>query len=102
MKLFEKIKKIGKRCKVAVIAGAVAVSSALVSVCASAAPTTEAGSFDMSKAMSDAGTSIQNQFGVLVTTLIPVMVGILVTGLAIYGIFTLVKVAKKIFGKVAG
>ena len=101
MKLFEKIKKIGKRCKVAVIAGAVAVSSALVSVCASAA-TTEAGGFDMSRAMSDAGTSIQNQFGVLVTTLIPVMVGILVTGLAIYGIFTLVKVAKKIFGKVAG
>lgn len=101
MKLFEKIKKIGKRCKVAVIAGAVAVSSALVSVCASAA-TTEAGGFDMSKAMSDAGTSIQNQFGVLVTTLIPVMVGILVTGLAIYGIFTLVKVDKKIFGKVAG
>ena len=101
MKLFEKIKKIGKRCKVAVIAGAVAVSSALVSVCASAA-TTEAGGFDMSKAMSDAGRSIQNQFGVLVTTLIPVMVGILVTGLAIYGIFTLVKVAKKIFGKVAG
>lgn len=101
MKLFEKMKKMGKRCKAVVMASAVAVSSALVSVCASAA-TTEASSFDMSKAMSDAGTSIQNQFGVLVTTLIPVMVGILVTGLAIYGIFTLIKVAKKIFGKVAG
>lgn len=96
-----KLKKIGKRLKAVLITAAVAVVGAVSSVCASAA-TTEASSFDMSKAMSDAGTSIQNQFGVLVTTLIPVMVGILVTGLAIYGIFTLVKVAKKIFGKVAG
>lgn len=95
-----KLKKIGKRLKAVLITAAVAVVGAVSSVCASAA-TTEASSFDMSKAMSDAGTSIQNQFGVLVTTLIPVMVGILVTGLAIYGIFTLVKVAKKIFGKVA-
>lgn len=96
-----KLKKIGKRLKAVLITAAVAVVGAVSSVCASAA-TTEASSFDMSKAMSDAGTSIQNQFGVLVTTLIPVMVGILVTGLAIYGIFTLIKVAKKIFGKVAG
>lgn len=95
-----KLKKIGKRLKAVLITAAVAVVGAVSSVCASAA-TTEASSFDMSKAMSDAGTSIQNQFGVLVTTLIPVMVGILVTGLAIYGIFTLIKVAKKIFGKVA-
>jgi hypothetical protein len=101
MKVFEKLKKIGKRCKVVVATAAAAVVGVVSSVCASAA-TTEAGGFDMSKAMSDAGRSIQNQFGVLVTTLIPVMVGILVTGLAIYGIFTLVKVAKKIFGKVAG
>lgn len=41
MKLFEKVKKMGKRCKAVVMASAVAVSSALVSVCASAA-TTEA------------------------------------------------------------
>lgn len=96
-----KLKKIGKRLKAVLITAAVAVVGAVSSVCASAA-TTEASSFYMSKAMSDAGTSIQNQFGVLVTTPIPVMVGILVTGLDIYGIFTLVKVAKKIFGKVAG
>ena len=75
-----KLKKIGKRLKAVLITAAVAVVGAV----------------------SDAGTSIQNQFGVLVTTLIPVMVGILVTGLAIYGIFTLIKVAKKIFSKVAG
>lgn len=96
-----KLKKIGKRLKAVLITAAVAVVGAVSSVCASAA-TTEASSFDMSMAISDAGTSIQNQFGVLVTTLIPVMVGILVTGLAIYGIFMLIKVAKKIFGKVAG
>mgnify|MGYP003252289072 CR=1 FL=1 len=100
MKLFEKIKKIGKRCKVAVIAGAVAVSSALVSVCASAA-TTEAGA-DMSKTLSDAGTQMTGLFGTLVTTLIPVILGILGTGLVIFGIMQLIKLAKKTFGKVAG
>ena len=100
MKLFEKIKKIGKRCKVAVITGAVAVSSALVSVCASAA-TTEAGT-DMAKTLSDAGNQMTGLFGTLVTTLIPVILGILGTGLAIFGIMQLIKLAKKTFGKVAG
>ena len=101
MKVFDKIKKIGKRCKAAVIAGAVAVSGALVSVCASAA-STEASGVDMAKTLSDAGNQMTAQFGTLVATLIPVIIGILTAGLVIFGIMQLIKLAKKTFGKVAG
>lgn len=102
MKVFEKMKKIGKRCKVIVATAAAAVVGVVSSVCASAATVEASTGYDLSKAMTDAGTSIQNQFGVLVTTLIPVMVGILISGLGVYGIYTLIKSAKKIFNKVSG
>lgn len=106
MKVFEKLKKIGKRCKVVVATAAAAVVGVVSSVCASAA-TVEASTgastgYDLSKALTDAGTSVQNQFGVLVTTLIPVIIGILTAGLVIFGIMQLIKLAKKTFGKVAG
>ena len=101
MKVFEKLKKIGKRCKAAVVAAAVAVSGAVVSVCASAA-TTEASGVDMAKVLGDAGTQMTAQFGTLVSTLVPVIIGILTAGLVIFGIMQLIKLAKKTFGKVAG
>lgn len=56
----------------------------------------------MSKTLSDAGTQMTGLFGTLVTTLIPVILGILGTGLVIFGIMQLIKLAKKTFGKVAG
>lgn len=102
MKVFEKLKKIGKRCKVVVATAAAALVGVVSSVCASAATVEASTGYDLSKALTDAGTSVQNQFGVLVTTLIPVMVGILISGLGVYGIYALIKSAKKIFGKVAG
>jgi len=37
-----------------------------------------------------------------VATIVPVIIGILVSGLVIFGIIMLVKLAKKIFNKVAG
>ena len=81
--MFEKVKKIGKRCKAVVMAAAVAVGGAVSSVCAS-------------------GTQMTAQFGVLVSTLIPVIIGILTAGLVIFGIMQLIKLAKKTFSKVAG
>ena len=101
MKVFEKLKKIGKRCKVAVVAAVVAVSTAAMGVCSSAA-TTEANGVNMEQALSEAGNQMTSQFGSLVTTLIPVIIGILGAGLVIFGILQLIKLAKKTFGKVAG
>ena len=101
MKALEKIKKIGKRCKAVLMGAAVAISGAMVSVCASAA-STEASGIDMQKALSDAGDQMTSQFGSLVSTLIPVIIGILGGGLVIFGIMQLIKLSKKTFGKVAG
>lgn len=102
MKALEKIKKIGKRCKAVLMGAAVAISGAMVSVCASAASTEASGGIDMQKALSDAGDQMTSQFGSLVSTLIPVIIGILGGGLVIFGIMQLIKLAKKTFGKVAG
>lgn len=101
MKVIEKLKKIGKRCKVVVATAAAAVVGVVSSVCASAA-STEASGIDMAKTLSEAGTQMTNQFGTLVATLIPVIIGILTAGLVIFGIMQLIKLAKKTFGKVAG
>ncbi len=102
MKVFEKLKKIGKRCKVVVATAAAAVVGVVSSVCASAATAEASNGVDMAKTLSEAGTQMTNQFGTLVATLIPVIIGILTAGLVIFGIMQLIKLAKKTFGKVAG
>ena len=99
--MFEKVKKIGKRCKAVVMAAAVAVVG-VVSVCASAATVEASAGIDMGKTLADAGTQMTAQFGTLVSTLIPVIIGILTAGLVIFGIMQLIKLAKKTFSKVAG
>ena len=102
MKVFEKLKKIGKRCKVVVATAAAAVVGVVSSVCASAATAEASHGVDRAKTLSDAGNQMTAQFGTLVATLIPVIIGILTAGLAIFGIMQLIKLAKKTFGKVAG
>lgn len=98
-KFFAKVKSSATRLKAAVVAAVAAVSTAAISVSASAA-TTEVS--NMETMMQSAGNQLTAQFGTLVTTLIPVILGILGSGLVIFGIMALIKLAKKVFGKVAG
>lgn len=98
-KFLSKVKALALRGKAAVVAAVAAVSTAAISVCASAA-TAEAS--NMETMMQSAGDQLTAQFGSLVTTLIPVILGILGSGLVIFGIMALIKLAKKVFGKVAG
>lgn len=100
MKFVEKIKAFAKRGKAVICAAVAAASSAVVAVCASA-ETAEAGN-NMETMMQSAGDQLTSQFGSLVSTLIPVILGILGSGLVIFGIIALIKLAKKVFGKVAG
>ena len=100
MKVFEKLKKIGKRCKVVVATAAAAVVGVVSSVCASAATTEASG--NMESMMKSAGDQLTGQFTSLVGTIVPVIIGILGVGLVIFGIIKLVGLAKKVFGKVAG
>lgn len=99
-KFLSKVKALALRGKAAVVAAVAAVSTAAVSVFASA-ETVEA-SNNMETMMQSAGDQLTAQFGSLVTTLIPVILGILGSGLVIFGIMALIKLAKKVFGKVAG
>lgn len=101
MKVFEKLKKIGKRCKVVVATAAAAVVGVVSSVCASAA-TVEASNNNMETMMKSAGDQLTSQFSSLVGTIIPVIIGVLGSGLVVFGIYKLIGAAKKIFGKVAG
>lgn len=95
------VSKIGNRGK-ALICGAVSmVSSCAMAAVASASDATSGSTgFDMATAVQDAGQSIQNQFGAMVTTLIPILIGCLMSGLGIYAVFILIKLAKKAFGSV--
>ena len=99
-KFLSKVKSLANRCKVAVVAAVAACSAAALGVCASAATVeaTPAGT-NMESMMQSAGSQLTDQFGSLVSTIIPVILG---TGLVIFGIIKLVKLAKKIFGNVAG
>lgn len=98
-KFFSKVKELANRGKAALVAAAVAVSSAAVAVCASAEGADPSA---METMLSDAGTQLTTQFNSLVSTVVPVILGILGSGLVIFGIMALIKLAKKVFGKVAG
>lgn len=98
-----KIKSILKRGKAFIAAAAIAVTSAMTAVvaCAEEGASGTSGS-EMSTVLANAGEQISNQFSDLVNTILPVILGILCSGLVIFGIMALVKLAKKVFNKVAG
>ena len=101
----KKFKSFLRRAKAVIAAGIVAATAAVTTVCASA-ETVEASSSGSSLTMSvmleNAGEQLIQSFNDLVMTLIPVVLGVLGSALVIFGIMALIKLAKKIFGKVAG
>ena len=97
--MFKKLKALPKRIKAVVAVAPVAVVSAMTTVAASA-ETVEAN--NMESMMKSAGEQLTTQFSTLVSTIVPVVIGILGSGLVIFGIIALIKLAKKTFSKVAG
>ena len=100
--MFKKVKKVFGKCKAFVVGAIATVSACAISAVASAADTSGSATVDTTSMMSEAGNQLTSQFSSMVTTIIPVILGILGTGLVIFGIIKLVKLAKKIFGSVAG
>lgn len=98
--MIQKLKALPKRIKAVAAAASVAVVSAMTTVAASA-ETVEATN-NMETMMKSAGDQLTEQFTSLVGTIIPVIIGILGSGLVIFGIMALIRLAKKTFGKVAG
>ncbi len=97
-----KFKSILKRGKALIAAAAIAVTSAMTAAVACAEEAVTEGGSQMSTVLADAGEQITTSFNDLVATIVPVIIGILGSGLIIFGITKLVALAKKIFGKVAG
>lgn len=100
--MLKKVKKVIGKCKRLLAVAVAAVGSCAIAAVASAADTSGATSVDTTSMMKEAGDQLTSQFNSMVTTIIPVILGILGSGLVIFGIFALIKFAKKIFGKVAG
>lgn len=97
------VSKIGRRGK-ALICGAVALASscAMAAVASAEDATSGAASVDTTSMLTEAGNQLSSQFNSLVSAVIPVVLGILGSGLVIFGIMALIRLAKKVFGKVAG
>lgn len=98
MKFLEKVRKLGKRAKLGLCTAIAAVSVSAISCIASA----EEEVLTTKEMLTNAGNTLTTSFNDLITTMIPVVMGILGSGLVIFGIMALIKLAKKIFGKVAG
>lgn len=102
MKIFSKLRKLGSKGKAMVCAAFATVSMAAMSIFASAAETGEETAGGMKATLATAGQSLMSGFNDLIDTMIPVIIGIFTSGLVIFGLFGLINLAKKIFGKVAG
>lgn len=109
--MLEKLKaftgKIGKKGKAMLFAAIMAVSTCAMTVAASAAevaPLSETGdeTTTMESMLSTAGDTLISSFNSCVQVMIPVIISILGASLVIFGIFALIKLAKKIFGNVTG
>ncbi len=102
--MFKKVKKAFSKCKAFVVCALAVVSICAMAVVASAETSTPVveNSVDTTSMFTEAGNQLTSQFSSMVSTIIPVVLGILGTGLVIFGIIKLVKLAKKIFGSVAG
>lgn len=95
-----KLKSIFKRGKAFIAAAAIAVTSAMTAVVA-CADEAEAAT-ESTDLMQAAGDTLMSTFEGLISTMIPVVMGILSSGLVIFGIMALIKLGKKVFTKVAG
>ena len=101
MKFLEKLRKLGKKGKIAISTSIATMSMAAMACVASAAETSETNT-DLVTVLGNAGDQMVSSFGDMVTTMIPVAMNILGTGLVIYGVIYLIKFGKQIFGKVVG
>lgn len=97
-KLAKKLSSKAKRVILSISTGVLA--SATMAIGAFAAdPATGTVQQDLQTVVNTAGTTLKDQFIILVNTLVPVLIGIGVVGLGLYACIYLFKMAKKFFGQ---
>ena len=96
-KLAQKLPSKAKRVILSIGTGVVAAATMAIGAFAEepAAGTAQ----DLSSIVNTAGTTLKDQFIILVNTLVPVLIGIAVVGLGLYAVIYLFKMAKKFFAQ---
>lgn len=96
-KLAQKLSSKAKRVILSIGTGVVAAATMAIGAFAeeSAAGTAQ----DLSSIVNTAGTTLKDQFIILVNTLVPVLIGVAVVGLGLYAVIYLFKMAKKFFAQ---
>lgn len=96
-KLAQKLSSKAKRVILSIGTGVVAAATMAIGAFAEepAAGTAQ----DLSLIVNTAGTTLKDQFIILVNTLVPVLIGVGVVGLGLYAVIYLFKMAKKFFAQ---
>ena len=89
-------KRMGNKLKYGAAIVSAAIGTAIMTVVASADDSTSTAS-TLETAVTNAGAQLQSEFSTLVTTISPVLIGIAVTGLGIYAVIFLFRMAKRLF-----
>nr|DAO98378.1 MAG TPA: hypothetical protein [Inoviridae sp.] len=99
--MFKFISKIsGKAKKIMLSVGTGILAAATMAIGAFAEePAAGTAQQDLQTVVNTAGTTLKDQFIILVNTLVPVLIGIGVVGLGLYACIYLFKMAKKFFGQ---
>ena len=96
-KLAQKLSSKAKRVILSIGTGVVAAATMAIGAFAEepAAGTAQ----DLSSIVTTDGTTLNDQFKILVNTLVPVLIGVAVVGLGLYAVIYLFKMAKKFFAQ---
>lgn len=97
--MFKLAKKLSSKAKRVILSiGTGVVAAATMAIGAFAEDAGSTGS-DLQQVVNTAGSTLKDQFIILVNTLVPVLIGIGVVGLGLYACIYLFKMAKKFFGQ---
>ena len=94
-KLAKKLSSKAKRVILSIGTGVVAAATMAIGAFAEE-PAAGGTAQDLSSIVNTAGTTLKDQFIILVNTLVPVLIGIAVVGLGLYAVIYLFKMAKKL------
>ena len=98
--MFKLAKKLSSKAKRVIMSiGTGVVAAATMAIGAFADEPAAGTAQDLQTVVNTAGTTLKDQFIILVNTLVPVLIGIGVVGLGLYACIYLFKMAKKFFGQ---
>lgn len=97
-KLAKKLSSKAKRVILSIGTGVVAAATMAIGAFAEE-PAAGNTAQDLSSIVNTAGSTLKDQFIILVNTLVPVLIGIAVVGLGLYAVIYLFKMAKKFFAQ---